>query len=510
MRQAWAVIMIAGLMAACNKGGLRVSEYHPSASYTTLHAALDTCTSTGSAVKLARDYMEKYPDDVAVQIFASSVRYDMTADEQIVYYRERADRQPNNIIAQYLAGRATYSPSDGKQYADEILAKQPDNYWGHLLLGRSFTWKQDLTDDEFTQAERELKRALEIDNSLPFAVESLGYLYAQRGDTSQADQAFAKLCEMEPAQFEHVRLRLDLVEGDEDHDLDLVNRFLKKNATDVTALSQKAELLFGKRDWPEYRKTLTEAIAVKRDSVFAYDIACSYAVQKQADSALSWIQNAIAWGYADVDNACDDPDLENVRDDPRWDDLKRQMAEQHALQIAELSKREVAESKQQRADWKALGLSDAAPEFTLLDLDSGMVSLASLKGKVVVLDFWATWCYWCHKASPLIEEFSTTADTHRVAILGINVMEREVNAEALKAFQMQRGVHFPTLLGTQDVAEHYKVIGLPSIFVIDPQGKLAYRAYGFSPALGETLKAISGELLNTDNPRPAVMEVPAS
>ena len=174
-----------------------------------------------------------------------------------------------------------------------------------------------------------------------------------------------------------------------------------------------------------------------------------------------------------------------------------------------MSKREVAEAEQQRADWALLGMPEQAPDFKLVTLGGDSVQLSRLRGKVVVLDFWATWCYWCHRASPLVDDFNSTADTNRVVVYGVNVMERDPQPAALNAFQMQRGIHFPTLLGTEDVTNRYKVSGLPSIFVIDPQGKFAYRAYGYSPALGETLRALTAKLLHTDE-TPHVVEGPAS
>jgi thiol-disulfide isomerase/thioredoxin len=499
------------LFAGCGGEDLHVREYQASEPYLELHAALDTCAMTGSAVTLARDFMQRYPDDVALQVLASSLRYDLTSDEQNAYYRDRAARESENPIAQYLAGRITYDPDSGMSYAQIILNEEPNNYWGHLLLGRSFSWKKNLTDQEFSQAESELRRAIALDNSLPYAVESLGYLYATHGDTSRADRVYEQLCRMEPAEFERLRLRLELKDGDSDNDLTLVNAFLDRNPRDLKALAYKADLLYNKKDLTEYRQTMRQAIDVKRDSVDAYDIACSFAAEDNSDSAFAWLARAVEWGYADVDISGDDPDLAKVREDPRWDNLMRQMAEQQRLQVTEMSKREIAEAQWQRANWATLGLKETAPDFTLRDLDNQPVRLSDLRGKVVILDFWATWCVWCHRASPLIEEFSAQMDPNRVAVYGVNVMENNVQKDALKAFQLQRGIHFPTLLGNPAVTNAYKVAGLPSIFVIAPDGKLAYRAYGYSPALGETLKAISIEYLNPGNEaRPVVQQAPAS
>ncbi|MBS1563529.1 MAG: TlpA family protein disulfide reductase, partial [Bacteroidetes bacterium] len=130
-----------------------------------------------------------------------------------------------------------------------------------------------------------------------------------------------------------------------------------------------------------------------------------------------------------------------------------------------------------------------APGFTLKDLDGNAVSLASLKGKVVVLDFWATWCGPCKKSFPAMQ---MAVDKYRnnkdVVFLFIDTWEHTDNpAPAVKQYITGEKYTFQVLLDPKDevtksnsVVDSYKVTGIPTKFVIGANGQIMYRLTGFS------------------------------
>jgi thiol-disulfide isomerase/thioredoxin len=123
-------------------------------------------------------------------------------------------------------------------------------------------------------------------------------------------------------------------------------------------------------------------------------------------------------------------------------------------------------------------LKDAAPDFSLEDLDGHIHALSSYRGKVVLLNFWASWCPPCRLEMPSIERLYQSKMKRPFMVLGINQGETSENAFAsLGLFKPMPT--FPILLDSKSqVAKSYAVQGLPSSFLINRDGKIVIRAEG--------------------------------
>jgi len=120
----------------------------------------------------------------------------------------------------------------------------------------------------------------------------------------------------------------------------------------------------------------------------------------------------------------------------------------------------------------------AAPDFQLEDMDGEKYSLESYRGKVVILNFWATWCPPCRREIPSMEALYQTFKDEAFAILAINEWETE---DHVFAFMGQLPVEpgFPILFDPDsEVAQSFGVKGLPTTLLLDTQGKIVYRAVG--------------------------------
>ena len=141
----------------------------------------------------------------------------------------------------------------------------------------------------------------------------------------------------------------------------------------------------------------------------------------------------------------------------------------------------------------AVKAGDAAPDFALKDLAGTEVSLASLKGKVIVLDFWATWCGPCKAAMPVIQKLHDEYASKGVAVLGVNTWEQ--NQKAVRDYIASKKYTYPCLLDGDKLAEAYGVPGIPTLVVIGKDGKVALVEVGLSDATGGGLrKAIDAAL----------------
>ena len=119
-----------------------------------------------------------------------------------------------------------------------------------------------------------------------------------------------------------------------------------------------------------------------------------------------------------------------------------------------------------------------APGFTLKNMDGKTHSLSEFKGKVVMLNFWATWCPPCRREIPSMEAVYQQLKNSDFVVLAVNEWESE---DMVFAYLGQLAVmpSFPILFdSTGKVAEQYKVKGVPTTVIIDRQGRVAYRAVG--------------------------------
>jgi peroxiredoxin len=117
-----------------------------------------------------------------------------------------------------------------------------------------------------------------------------------------------------------------------------------------------------------------------------------------------------------------------------------------------------------------------APVFTLKDSSDETVELSDYRGKVVLLDFWATWCEGCKEEIPWFSEFQKTNGTKSFAVMGVSMDEG--GWAVVKPFLAEAHVPYRILLGDDATAQRYGIQNLPDTFLIDRQGRVAavYRA----------------------------------
>jgi thiol-disulfide isomerase/thioredoxin len=122
-------------------------------------------------------------------------------------------------------------------------------------------------------------------------------------------------------------------------------------------------------------------------------------------------------------------------------------------------------------------VGNPAPKFSLKDLDGREVKLADLRGKVVLLNFWATWCPPCREEIPSMMRLNQAMAGKQFQMLAVSI--NEGGAQEVAAYFKQSGTNLPALLDpTQGVAKRYGLTGVPESFVIDKKGVILKKVVG--------------------------------
>lgn len=127
------------------------------------------------------------------------------------------------------------------------------------------------------------------------------------------------------------------------------------------------------------------------------------------------------------------------------------------------------------------GEGKVAPDFTLTSTDGKTIRLSDFRGKVVVLDFWATWCPPCKAEIPDFIKLYSQYKDDGFQMLGVSLDRGGL--DAVKPFMKDYGVNYPIMLGNDQVVSDYGGIsGIPTTFVIDKQGVIRASFIGYRPA----------------------------
>lgn len=140
---------------------------------------------------------------------------------------------------------------------------------------------------------------------------------------------------------------------------------------------------------------------------------------------------------------------------------------------------------------KPAASGNSAPDFTVTDIDGKKLTLSDYKGKVVLLDFWATWCSPCRAEIPHFVEMQQKYGPQGFQVIGISMDD---DAKPVRDFYQQYKINYPVAVGDDKLAESFGgVMGLPVNFIIDRDGRIVGKYLGatetsvFDKAVGDLL-----------------------
>ncbi|MGB9769086.1 MULTISPECIES: TlpA family protein disulfide reductase [Caldisericum] len=137
---------------------------------------------------------------------------------------------------------------------------------------------------------------------------------------------------------------------------------------------------------------------------------------------------------------------------------------------------------------------ETAPDFSWKDNNGNVVKLSDLKGKVVLLDFWATWCGPCRMTIPHVEAIYEKYKDKGVVVIGINLDQGDLSK--VQQFIKEQGMKYLVVTDpNSQVAGLYGVNSIPRFFIIDKNGKIAKMIIGYDPNMEDVLSKEIDSLL---------------
>jgi peroxiredoxin len=115
-------------------------------------------------------------------------------------------------------------------------------------------------------------------------------------------------------------------------------------------------------------------------------------------------------------------------------------------------------------------------DFSLFDLNSKKITLSDLKGKIIFLNFWTTWCWECREEMPLMQELYNRFKDKKFAMLAINLNEPEF---VVKKFFLDKKLTFTALLDSDgDLGVSFGIRGIPTTYILDREGAIIGKVFG--------------------------------
>ena len=138
-----------------------------------------------------------------------------------------------------------------------------------------------------------------------------------------------------------------------------------------------------------------------------------------------------------------------------------------------------------------------APDFTLLSVDGKTVTLSRLRGKVVLLDFWATWCSPCRLAIPYLNDLHKANRERGLEIIGVSLDKG--SPERVRRFAVNMGIQYTIIMADDEVVKKYGISPIPTTYLIDRDGYISNKWVGFSQNLISKISTETERLLSLES-----------
>jgi len=456
-------------------------------------AATAALTDESAYVALCQEYVER-ADDLDVVRAVQDRWHEVDPTGAVDFFRSWRKQDPESATAVYLYGRIAEDPLEKIELGRKVIAIDPEFSYGYrLVLG---TYVEQLFQGQ-ANAEEQALLVAELSADAPLFDElvrmfpdedyPLDYLFDYQDYSGQYEAALQTLKDARDLEaqwargttFAYIYAKLGRFAEARQAIEEQVAEMVDQQRLTAEEGGEYVEYYF------DYYLRKAGAYAglieyYQRDPGFGEDpaalfaVAGLYSLQDNMVMAFGHLQEAVDHGFDSPESLTSDEALAPLHEDPRWDDI-----------VQKVRANWDAGRPQRKEAALAAKFSKPAPDWKLKDVDGREVTLTSLRGEIVILDFWATWCSPCRRAMPVLSSWLREKAPAGVRVFSINVWE----PAPLKAklFLVEHDYPMVLLFGNDDVVTAYGIEGIPYICAIDAAGNIRFEEKGYEEGLDEKL-----------------------
>jgi thiol-disulfide isomerase/thioredoxin len=430
--------------------------------------------------------LEKHPDWLDLhRFFLALARRANRVEETHAAYRAMAAQDTTNPDMHYLLGLIEKGPASATHHR-KALSLDENHYHARCALGLGLATGNDPSKQD--EGYEHLFRAIRARPDHPYAYQALSMAYGKSAnDFAQALRVAELWRKVEPESAQPLRHEMESLQrlGRKEEAQERLEAFAKEHPDNTQAMRLLINA-YGKegRDEDALRLQVQLAEAAEGNPFEAYRTAQTFASRKEAEATLEWLLKAAERGMDNPRQVEDDSAFEFVRKEAQYAKAVETIEQSRAKKIPDLKAKVLDEL-----------IKRPAPPFSVETLDGDEVSLASLEGKVVVLDFWSTWCKPCRQTLPLIQKLHEEMDGRPVKILCMNVWERDAARAGVAPYWKRAGYPMDVGLGSSQDAKNYGVTGVPALYVIDQSGQIRYQHRGYTAFMDEEIAWVIDSLI---------------
>jgi thiol-disulfide isomerase/thioredoxin len=398
------------------------------------------------------------------------------------YYRDYYQSNKNEAKATYLWARLQVDKSLSNQLSRDLIKKHPDFYWSYrIITARIFEVinenPEKLNEDELQNDLKLFQQGFKKFPKDPFNVLVQFKVLKTQGKNSQAREQLLSL--NDPTMIYNYWSELkDFFIAEKDISLAkslIPNFIIKLIETNQIEASDSLSVYYTQiLDYINYSKD-EKALAtfwqdnpkIDSSSPLNYNLMLIYLTFEDFDKAFEYLEKLLDAELISYQRLIKDDQFNPFKERKRWSKVEKK-----AQKIWKDN------SEKRKTKLLADRFDKVAPEWELEDSNGKTVTLSKLKGKVIILDFWATWCGPCRMAMPALDTWMKEDMPKNVQVFSINIFENA--PEKAKTYFSDNNFRMKLLFGNEEIANAYGVKSIPYICVIDKEGKLAYEQLGFS------------------------------